>query len=609
MGNEICTCLNNLAGLDSEDLSREGNDNNNNTKNNKNIKKVNKKPKVVLHRKDSLDSSEPVQSQKEKESISTNLNSDNKNTLSSHNQMPAQKKSANKKKINAKLKNKAQNNSINSDSIDNKNFDKRNNENNINNNIDKNIDIKDNNINNININKNKVSENNNNNNVNKNKNIVNNKNKSNNNNNSINSKKNEVKNKEEEKIDLNKILNREHMVSENFNKFFNSQNGQEMILNMNETKNKMCITLHKYFVSLITRRKYKKYLKYFLEEKNSLFQKCLDLIYNTNPDLQKIENISPIKYTPDGYLKYYTDAKDQEKMKFDPKKDSFDNCIIINYEEDDSSSIEKILWVYKGQVNKMGFPHGLGEKIFKKGIKKAGYWNSGQMSGWGMVMDIKGFIFIGPFFDEKGVTGNGEKFALRKRAVYKGEFMDGEKSGKGEEDSNEGFFEGNYYHDKKNGKGKMIYKLTGDIYEGDYKNDLFDGQGHYIWKITGQQYTGDYKEGLMHGKGLFEYSEGEYYKGDFVNGKKEGQGELHMGNGRVYIGPFVNGRPNGVGIFDNGFNFKGEAEFIDGKMNINYLKEKYTNTTLSTNNILTENSNINNNNNVINNKEEQVIKG
>ena len=61
MGNEICTCLNNLTGLDSEDLSREGNYNNN-TKNNKNIKKVNKKPKVVLHRKDSLDSSEPVQS-------------------------------------------------------------------------------------------------------------------------------------------------------------------------------------------------------------------------------------------------------------------------------------------------------------------------------------------------------------------------------------------------------------------------------------------------------------------------------------------------------------------------------------------------------------------
>ena len=81
------------------------------------------------------------------------------------------------------------------------------------------------------------------------------------------------------------------------------------------------------------------------------------------------------------------------------------------------------------------------------------------------------------------------------------ELLDGEKSGNGEEDSNEGTFVGKFYHDKKNGKGKMIYKLSGDIYEGDYKNGLFDGKGHYIWKNTGQEYTGDYKNGVMHGKG------------------------------------------------------------------------------------------------------------
>jgi hypothetical protein len=387
------------------------------------------------------------------------------------------------------------------------------------------------------------------------------------------------------------------MVSENFNKFFNSQQGQEMILNMDDAKNKICVTLHKYFVSLITRRKYKKNLKYFQEEKKSLFQKCLDIIYNSNPNLQKLEKISPLKYTSDGYMKYYPEQKDQEKMKFDPQKESFDNCILINYEEDDSSSLDKMLWIYSGQVNKIGLPHGLGEKIFKNGIKQKGYWKSGEMCGWGMILDSAGTIFIGPFFDGKEVTGWGEKFTLRKKAYYKGEFMDGEKSGKGEEDSNEGYFVGNYYHDKKNGKGKMKYKLSGDEYEGDYKNDLFDGKGHYIWKMTGQQYTGDYKSGMMHGKGLFEYSEGEYYKGDFVNGKKEGEGELHMGNGRSYIGPFVNGRPNGIGIFDNGINFKGEVEFAEGKMDINFIKKKY---------IDKDNKNNDNNNNE-NNKENKDI--
>jgi hypothetical protein len=565
MGTEICTCLNNLMDMDSEDLSR---DQNENTDNNNTKKKVNKKPKVVLNRKDSLDSENPFQSGREKDSISTNINSEYKNTLTNHNQQ-TQREQTNQKKQNIKNKNNNNNN---------------NNNNNRNNNSNNNITNSNNNLTNKKTINNNSSNNTSNNNINR------------------NSKNNNIKKEEKIKkpsIDFDKILNRDQMVSENFNKFFNSQQGQEMILNMDDAKNKICVTLHKYFVSLITRRKYKKNLKYFQEEKKSLFQKCLDIIYNSNPNLQKLEKISPLKYTSDGYMKYYPEQKDQEKMKFDPQKESFDNCIIINYEEDDSSSLDKMLWIYSGQVNKIGLPHGLGEKIFKNGIKQKGYWKSGEMCGWGMILDAYGTIFMGPFFDGKGVTGLGEKFSLRKKAYYKGEFMDGEKSGKGEEDSNEGYFVGNYYHDKKNGKGKMKYKLSGDEYEGDYKNDLFDGQGHYIWKMTGQQYTGDYKAGMMHGKGLFEYSEGEYYKGDFVNGKKEGEGELHMGNGRSYIGPFVNGRPNGIGIFDNGINFKGEVEFAEGKMDINFIKKKY---------IDKDNKNIDNEENNKENKDINEIK-
>ena len=613
MGDEICTCLNNITGFDSEDLSREGNENDN-KENNENKKKVNKKPKVVLDKKESLDFSEPLTTQRGKESESTNLNSESKNTIT--NQHQSQIKKDNLKKINKNQKNDIINNkNIAKDNNNNNNI-KEKNENNNNNIIgnNKNNNSYNNSINN-NTEENKKKNNNNNNNnkiieKNNNKRNINiNKNKKTN---SHNSKKSNSKN-EENKFDLSKMLNRDQMVSENFNKFFNSQNGQEMILNMNDTRNKICITLHKYFVSLITRRKYKNNIKYFQDERNAIYQKSLELIYNSNPNLKKLENLSPIKYTRDGYKKYYTDTKDQEKMVFDPKKDSFDNCIIISYEEDDSSSLEKILWVYKGQVNKGGMPHGYGEKIFKNGKKMIGCFKEGELFGWGLVME-KGEIFIGPFYDGKGVTGKGEKFALRKRAVYIGEFLDGEKSGKGEENSNEGNFVGNFYHDKKNGKGKMIYKLTGDMYEGDYKNDLFDGKGNYIWKATGQKYSGDYKNGLMHGNGLLEYSEGEYYKGEFVNGLKEGQGELHMSGGRSYVGPFANGRPNGIGIFDNGINFKGEIEFIDGKININYMKQKYSNTNDENINVIdineqTDKDKENENNNDIDNKEQpQVIK-
>ena len=91
------------------------------------------------------------------------------------------------------------------------------------------------------------------------------------------------------------------------------------------------------------------------------------------------ETSSTLKYTTDGYKKYYPEIKDQEKMIFVPKKDSFDNCIIISYEEEDSSSLEKIQWLYKGQVNKVGLPHGFGEKIFKTGKKMVGYFKDGEI--------------------------------------------------------------------------------------------------------------------------------------------------------------------------------------------------------------------------------------
>ena len=588
MGSDFCSCLNDLTGGETEDLSLRTNEKDND-------KKIDKRPKVVLKKQGSLDSSDPLQSQRENNSISTNLNSDYKSTLPNH--QKKQKNQDQKKELLKKNLTKKNNNNKNNENIINIDNDNKSTENIINIDNDNNkIENKENILkaksNKIENKENKNIEENNNKNIEENKENKNNNDNKENKDNKINKEnkenkklKNEVKKKKEEEeiIDFDKVLNREEMVSENFKKFFNSQKGQEMILNMDDSNNKICIALHKYFVSLITRRKYKKNLKYFKKEGEVLFQKCLDIIYKSNPNLLKLESRTEINYTPDGFLKYYSDQKDLEKMKFDPKKESFDNCVIIYYEDDDSSSLDKMLWIYKGQVNKIGEPHGFGEKINKNGIKEKGYWKEGEFFGWGMKIDCTTkIILIGPFYDKKNNTGLGQKFTWKKRALYTGELIDGEKNGKGEEDSSEGKFVGNFYHDKKNGKGKMMYKISGDIYEGDYKNDLFDGQGHYIWKMTGQEYTGEYKNGLMHGKGLYEWSDGEFYKGSFVNGKKEGEGELHWGNGRTYFGPFVNGRPNGIGIYDNGINFRGEMEFVDGKMNINYLKRKYTQSSIST---------------------------
>ena len=68
-----------------------------------------------------------------------------------------------------------------------------------------------------------------------------------------------------------------------------------MILDMEDSNKKICISLHKYFVSLITRRNYKKNLNNFKKESEILFKNCLDLIYKTNPYLKKLEKINLIK--------------------------------------------------------------------------------------------------------------------------------------------------------------------------------------------------------------------------------------------------------------------------------------------------------------------------
>ena len=99
MGSDICTCLGDLTGGESEDLSIKGNEKDNN------IKRENKKPKVVLHKQGSLDSSDPLQSQKETNSISTNINSDYKNTLN-HQQKQLKKNLQSKKYSSNKTKNK-----------------------------------------------------------------------------------------------------------------------------------------------------------------------------------------------------------------------------------------------------------------------------------------------------------------------------------------------------------------------------------------------------------------------------------------------------------------------------------------------------------------------
>ena len=134
MGSDFCTCLSDLTGGESEDLSIKGNDKDN-------IKREVKKPKVILHKQGSLDSSDPLQSQKDN-SISTNINSDYRNTLN-HQQKQLKKNLKSKKysSNNTSKSNKSNTNNNKINNIENNNIEYNSIDNNIENNnkIEENI--------------------------------------------------------------------------------------------------------------------------------------------------------------------------------------------------------------------------------------------------------------------------------------------------------------------------------------------------------------------------------------------------------------------------------------------------------------------------------------
>ena len=76
-------------------------------------------------------------------------------------------------------------------------------------------------------------------------------------------------------------------------------------------------------------------------------------------------------------------------------------------------------------------------------------------------------------------------------------------------------YEGNWYLNKKKGKGKAEYS-DGSVYEGDFDNDLYEGNGSLVWN-GGYSYVGQWHNGNMEGEGEFRHYDGHTLSGLFFN--------------------------------------------------------------------------------------------
>lgn len=106
---------------------------------------------------------------------------------------------------------------------------------------------------------------------------------------------------------------------------------------------------------------------------------------------------------------------------------------------------------------------------------------------------------------------------------------------------------------------------NGDLYVGGVHGSLYHGKGKIIWKKTGNSYEGDWVYDHQTGKGRFAWASGDYYEGDFVDGKRTGKGKYVWPNGCYYEGDFVDGDFNGYGIrvYSDGYRYEGQ--FKDDK--------------------------------------------
>ena len=193
---------------------------------------------------------------------------------------------------------------------------------------------------------------------------------------------------------------------------------------------------------------------------------------------------------------------------------------------------------------------GKGSLYIQNSKKYEGNFIDGELNGWCRYINTKGVCYEGLFI--KGVlNGKGEIIKIddnRKKHIYKGDIKNFKKEGKGEEKTNEYFYEGDFVNDLRHGNGKItFYNNKGESYEGQYTNGELTGKGFYIWK-NNHTYSGDFVNGKMHGRGIYKWPDGNQYEGEYINNIKEGQGEFRWKDGRIYKGSFKKGQPHGKGL-------------------------------------------------------------
>ena len=375
----------------------------------------------------------------------------------------------------------------------------------------------------------------------------------------------------------------------NINKIINNfdnnliRKEETKVANNNITEKKMvsCINIIiKHFKGYIFRKKYKNYLKEELKRiGNDLYTEYINITKNKNvSSILESKESNIISYLNTPWSEFYIDNPTKDIIsKISLVKRYKNSTIIFNYKSSSYNQnnikecINSAKSCYIGEVSLFNNQKcGLGKTIYSNGSIEEGTYFENEFVGWNKYIDDKGIIYVG-LFNKSSLNGKGLRFNKERNHIYKGDFLNGLRHGKGKDEGDNMKYEGDFIKDKKCGKGKILFD-SGDTYEGEFNDNKFNGYGHYIWAKNKNEYKGNYLNGKFHGEGRYQWGENEYYNGEYVNGIKEGEGELSFKDGKKFYVNFTNGKPNGIGIFQDQDGNRCEVEFINGKINKNYKK-------------------------------------
>lgn len=103
-----------------------------------------------------------------------------------------------------------------------------------------------------------------------------------------------------------------------------------------------------------------------------------------------------------------------------------------------------------------------------------GEWQRGKACGKGIFLDKQGCMYEGEWLNDQYHGTGIEQWDFNK-IVYKGEFVEGKKTGKGRFSFDKNYYQGDFVDGQFHGQGEYFFAESSKVYNGAFINNNMEG--------------------------------------------------------------------------------------------------------------------------------------